>query len=278
MPLFSDLLYDKARKMLHKRTKTLQDLKNIRNSDWVRSQNIENFSLKDLKSLQSEDLQYLYKKKIDELSEVFLKTRENISNEKFCRYEQSEVKKFIAALRKFHKQCKVLGLSTEELEDESIEFITDESKRFFFKSKWANRFYKINNSIVGSGLSYWSYHSVTKLGTVNSKLLRRTLLESALPIAWTTGLAFKFWSYIIEPISPSTSNFLGGVSKIALSPIWAIEYGFNFVTGNIFKVKVPLNVVGEVSAGSGLSWDQLKHTSKFVRDMKKSLDQMKGYS
>ena len=64
-------------------------------------------------------------KKIEELSERYLKTRENLPNEEVVRFEQSEVKKLIDALRSFRDQCEKDGLSVKELEEESVAFITD---------------------------------------------------------------------------------------------------------------------------------------------------------
>ena len=77
-----------------------------------------------------------------------------ISKLEIFRFEQSEVKNLTNALTNFRDQCEKDGLSVKEFEEESVKFITDKYKRFFFNSKWAQRFYKINNSIASTlGLS-----------------------------------------------------------------------------------------------------------------------------
>lgn len=60
-----------------------------------------------------------------------------------------------------------------------------------------------------------------------------------------------------------------------MSPIWLCEFLLNKITGPIFRAsplrtEIPLNITGEVSAGTGLTWDKLNHTYEFVRNMTQS--------
>ena len=89
----------------------------------------------DLKKLKPEDFRHLCKKKVEEFSDQYLKTREKLINEEVFRFEQSEVKNLTNALTNFRDQCEKDGLSVKEFEEESVKFITDKYKRFFFKSK-----------------------------------------------------------------------------------------------------------------------------------------------
>ena len=252
-------------------TRTLDDFEKLANSEFIRGKNFDDFSLAELKKLKSEDFRHLCKKKIEQFSDQYLKTKKNLPNEEVVRFEQSEVKKLTNALTSFRDQCKKDGLSVKEFEEESVEFITDKYKRFFFNSKWAQRLYKINNSIASTSLGYWGYRSLGVLGTTNRFLLQTELSKSFLPIAYFTGVTCRFWAYITSPI-PSVSKVFDGMSHIAMSPVWLVEYLINKVTGPIFKAtplktEIPLNITGEVAAGSGLTWEKLNHTFEFVKNM-----------
>ena len=152
-----------------------------------------------------------------------------------------------------------------------MKFITDKYKRFFFNSKWAQRLYKINNSIASTSLGYWGYRAVGVLGTTNRFILPTELSKSFLPIAYFTGVTCRFWAYITSPLPP-VSKVFDGISHVAMSPIWLFEYLINRVTGPIFRrtplrTEIPLNITGEVAAGSGLTWNKLTHTFDFVKNM-----------
>jgi hypothetical protein len=134
--------------------------------------------------------------------------------------------------------------------------------------------YKINNAIGSTALGYWGYRSLGVLGTTNRFLLQAELSKSILPIAYFTGLTCRFWSYITSPI-PSVSKVLEGISHIAMSPIWLTEFLINKVTSPFFrasplKTEIPLNITGEVAAGSGMTWEKLSHTFEFVKNMTKN--------
>jgi thiaminase len=252
-------------------TRTLEDLEQLANSDFVKRKQFDDFSLFELKKLKSDDFRHICKKKIEELSTQYLKTVEKLPEEEVMRFDQSEVKKLTNALTDFRDQCKKDGLSVREFEEESVKFITDKYKRFFFSSKWAQRLYKINNSIVSTSLGYWGYRAVGVLGTTNRFLLQTELSKSFLPIAYFTGVTCRFWAYITSPLPP-VSRVFDGISHIAMSPIWLAEFLINKVTGPIFKAtplktEIPLNITGEVAAGTGLTWEKLTHTFEFVKNM-----------
>ena len=264
----------KPEKKFHK---TLPDLDDLVNSEFIRGRNFEDFSVADLKKMKSKDYRKLCIKKINDLSEQILKTRQDSPYEKVVRFEQSEVKDFTNKLTKFRDECEKKGLSVREIEEESVNFITDRHKRFFFNSKWAQRFYKMNNAIASTSLGYWGYRAAGALGTTNRFLLKDELSKSFLPIAYFTGITCRFWAYITSPIPP-VSKVFDGISQIALSPIWLCEYCINKVAGPLFKrtplkTEIPLNVTGEISAGSGLTWNKLNHTFEFVKNMTKNWDE-----
>jgi hypothetical protein len=255
-------------------TRTLNDLEKLADSEFIKRSKFDDFSIADLKELKSDDFRHLYKKKITEFSEQYLKTIEKLPDEEVSRFEQSEVKNFTKALTDFRDQCEKDGLSVKEFEEECVEFITDKYKRFFFQSKLAQRLYNINNRIASTALGYWGYRSLGVLGTTNRFLRQAELSKSILPIAYFTGLTCKFWSYITSPI-PSVSKVLDGISHIAMSPVWLTEYLINKVTGPFFKAsplktEIPLNITGEVAAGSGMTWEKLSHTFEFVKNMTKN--------
>jgi hypothetical protein len=254
--------------------KTLSDLDKLANSEFIRRKKFDDFSVPDLKKLKSDDYRELCKKKIEELRNRHLKTVEKLPNEEVFRFEQSEVKNFTKSLTKFRDQCEKDGLSVKEFEEESVKFITDKYKRFFFNSKWAQRLYKINNSVASTSLGYWGYRAVGVLGTTNRFLLQTELSKSFLPIAYFTGITCRFWAYITSPFPP-VSKVFDGISHIAMSPVWALEFIINKVTGPIFKAtplktEIPLNITGEVAAGTGLTWQKLSHTFEFVKNMTKN--------
>lgn len=136
-----------------------------------------------------------------------MKTVEKAPNETVARYEQSEVKNFTLILTNFRDQYKKDGLSVKEFEDESVKFITDEYKRFFFKSKWAQRMYNLNNFAASTSLGYWGYRAVGSLGSTNRFLLQTELTKSFLPIAYFTGVTCRFWAYITSPYPPLFRKF-----------------------------------------------------------------------
>ena len=92
---------------------------------------------------------------------------ENSINEEVIRLEQAEVKKLTNSLTDFRNQFENKGLSTKEFEEESVRFIMDKYKRFFFKSKLAQRIYKMNNFIASTSLRAWAYRATGVLGTTN---------------------------------------------------------------------------------------------------------------
>lgn len=112
----------------------------LANSEFIKRRSVDDFSVADLKKLKSDDFD-TFAKKIQQLSAKYLKTVEKLPNEEVFRFEQSEVKKLTTTLSDFHSECQKNGLSVRELEKESIKFITDKYKRFFFESKWAQRIY-----------------------------------------------------------------------------------------------------------------------------------------
>ena len=256
--------------------RTLSDLNSLVDSEAIKKKKWEDFSIFDLKKMDSSDYRYLCSKKIEELSTKHLKTVENLPNEEVIRLEQGEVKNLTSSLTDFRNYCENNGLSTKEVEEESVRFIMDKYKRYFFKSKMAQRIYKMNNLIASTSLGAWAYRAAGVLGTTNRFLLAAELGKSLLPIAYVTGLTFRFWSYITKPF-PTVSETLDGLSHIAMSPVWLVEFMFNKATGHFFKrtslkTEIPLNITGEVAKGSGLTWDKLNHTYQFVNDMTKNWD------
>ena len=97
-------------------TRTLQDLDQLANSEYVRGKKFDDFSIQDLKNLKSDDYRELCRKKIKEFSNQYLKSVERLPNEEVCRYEQSEVRNLTSALTNFRDQCEKDGLSTKEFE------------------------------------------------------------------------------------------------------------------------------------------------------------------
>jgi len=165
----------------------------------------------------------IFIKKIKQFSEQYLKTRETLSNEKVIRFEQSEVKNLTKVLNNFRDQCQKEGLVVREFEEESVDFITDKYKRGGFNSKYAQRLYKINNSVASTGFGYWGYRAVGVLETTNRYMLTTELSKSFLLIAYFTGVTCRFWAYITSRLPP-VSKVFDGVSHIAMSPVWFLEY------------------------------------------------------
>ena len=254
--------------------RTLTDLNNLADSEFIRTKTLNDFSTKELQKMKSDDLRCLYVKKLEEFYETCLKTKENLPNESVTRFEQSEVRRLTQKLAEFRDKCKESGLSVREFEEESVKFVTDKYKRFFFNSKLAQKLYNMNNAVASSVLGYWGYRAVGILGTTNRYLLQGELLKSTLPISFFTGVTFKFWSYILSPF-PKVSKALDGMSIIALSPIWCVEYVINKIAAPFWRrspvrVVIPLNITGHVASGSGLTWDKLNHTFNFVQNMTKT--------
>lgn len=73
-------------------TKTLQELDQLANSEFIRGKKFDDFSVSDLKKLKFNDFRHLCKKKIEEFSDRYFKKVEKLPNEKVFRFEQSEVK------------------------------------------------------------------------------------------------------------------------------------------------------------------------------------------
>jgi hypothetical protein len=120
---------------------------------------------------------------------------------------------------------------------------------------------------------YRGYRSVLVLGNTPQVLLSSELKRNVVPISYFTGVTLKFWSYITKPFPP-ISKGLDAIATIMLSPLWLVESIYNGITGPFFEksplhVKIPLNVTGQVIAGSGLTWDRIGHICEFVKVMKK---------
>ena len=253
-------------------TQTLDNLNKLVDSEAIKKKSFQHFSISELKRMKSSDYRYLCKKKIEEFSNIHIQKIEKLPNEDVFRLEQSEVKNLTKALTNFHEQCKKDGLPLREFEEESVKYITDKYKRYFFGSKWAKRLYRTNNLIASSSLGIWGYKSLGTLANSNKFVYQNELKRNVLPIAYFTGVSLKFWSYITKPL-PEVSKILDGLSSIAMSPIILVELVFNSITGPLFKssplqVEIPLNITGEIAAGSaGLTWDKLTHTINFVKNM-----------
>lgn len=69
-------------------TKTLDDLNKLANSEFIRGKKLDDFAISDLKKMKFEDFRHLCKKKIEELSQRYLKTRKILLNEEVIRFEQ----------------------------------------------------------------------------------------------------------------------------------------------------------------------------------------------
>lgn len=114
-------------------------------------------------------------------------------NKEVIRLEQSKIKNLTSSLIDFRNQCKKKGISTKEFdEDESIRFIIDKYKRFFFKSKLAQKLDNINNFVASTSLRAWAFRADGILGTRNRFLLAKELSKSLLPIVYITSLKCLF--------------------------------------------------------------------------------------
>lgn len=259
----------------HSRIQTLERLKLLQDSEFIKRICFSELTIEELKRLKTDDLQFLYRKEVDRLQKYYLTPLERGSDEKITYFYECEIKRFTKKLKKFRDRCNRNDLPVLELEIECVQFITDKNKRFIFKSKKAQRLYNLKNTLVASSLGYWGYKSVTRLGSVSPSVLGKELLKSSLPIAFFTGVTCKFWSYITEPI-PVISKTFSVLSTVALSPIWLFETIINKTTRQFSKrfnqASIPINIVGEISSGTGLTWRQLSHTFSFVRAMVDNLD------
>ena len=75
--------------------------------------------------MKSKYFRHLCSKKIHQFSNQYCKTRENLPNEEVTWFAESEVKNLTKELTNFRDQCLKDGLSIKELEEESMNFITD---------------------------------------------------------------------------------------------------------------------------------------------------------
>lgn len=138
--------------------------------------------------MSSDDLRFLYKKQINQFQGTCIKTTEFVPGEEVVRFEQSEVKDMVKKMTKFRDEC----YNVREFEEESVKFVTDKYKRYFFNSKWAQRFYRLNNAVASTGLGYWGYRAVGSIGNANQYLRQQKLLESFVPIAYFTRIRCRF--------------------------------------------------------------------------------------
>lgn len=253
-----------------KRIQTLIRFNKIRDQEFLKKIDFVDLSIEELKSLKSDDLRYLYKKQIDKFQKYYLQTQNRPVDEKITYFLECEMKSLTKALKKFRNQCDKNNLSLFEFDSECVKFITDKNKRFIFKSKTAQRLYKIKNTVIPSSFGYWGYKAVTHMGSVNPWGLKRELLRSLIPIAFFTGVTCKFWSYITRPI-PTVSKTFNLISIVALSPIWLLEAGINKLMSNVYhkfdQTPIPLNIIGEIHSGHGLTWRQFKPTYCLVREL-----------
>lgn len=252
------------------RIQTLDRLNRLNDPEFIKQIDLADLSIKEAKRLTSDNLKFLYKKEIRKMEKFYLNGPEQQVGEKITYYYECEIKKLTKSLQKLHDTCNKHDISVLELETECVNFIVDKNKRFIFKSKRAQFLYNAKNTLAASSLGYWGYKAVTKLGSISPYLLKKELLKSSLPIAFFTGVTCKFWSYITKPI-PAVSKTFNVLSKIALSPIWLIETFINKASTKVNKsldrVAIPINIVGEINCGSGLTWNQLDHTCLFVKKM-----------
>lgn len=260
------------------RVQTLERLKLLNDPKFIQTIDLTDLSVEELKILKSDDLQLLYKKEIAKLEKYYLNGPDQKVGEKITYYYECEIKNFTKALRKLRNQCNKYDISVLELETECVNFIADKNKRFIFKSKKAQFFYNLKNTLAASSLGYWGYKAVTRLGSVSSSLLNEELLKNILPISFFTGVTCKFWSYITKPY-PAVSRTFNMISVIALSPLWLIQTCLNKASMGMNKTlnrtSIPLNVIGEINSGNGLCWNQISHTYSFVKDFMDNFDE--GY-
>lgn len=252
------------------RVQTLERLKLLNDPEFMRRMTFSQLSIEELKKLESSDLRRIYRKEILRLRNEYLKTAYHPVGETPTYFYECEIRQLLKKLTKFRNQCDKNDLSVVEFESECVKFITNKKTKFIFKSQLAQRGYTIKNSLVSTSLSVWGYKAVVKLAVTKASSLKTELLKSSLPICFYTGITFKFWSYITKPI-PQVSESLDVLATVSLSPIWVLEFILNKITGQFYKrwnqTPVPLNIVGEINSGTGLTWKQLNHTYKFIQDM-----------
>ena len=257
------------------RIQTLERLKRLNDQEFLRTISFSDLTKSELKHLDHQHLEFLYKKEIARLKKCYIKTAQRFEGEKLTYFYECEIKQLTKAFKKLRDQCKKANLDVLELETECVKFIVDENKRFLFKSKNAQRLYNVKNALAASSLGYWGYKSVCHLGSVQPWRLKEEIFKSSIPIAFFTGVTFKFWSYITKDVEP-LSKSLDFISHLFLSPIWLVETVLNKMTSSIHKrfnqVPIPINVVGEIRFGPGLTWKQLDHTRLFVREMTNNFD------
>ncbi|MGL5135565.1 MAG: hypothetical protein ACRC78_23810, partial [Planktothrix sp.] len=257
------------------RIQTLQRLKRLNDSSFIKTLNFSDLTIPELKGLNSDNLLLLYKKEITRLKNHYISDVHSFEGEKLTYFYECEIKQLTKALKKFRDRCVKIDLDVLEFETECVHFIVDKNKRFIFKSKNAQRFYNFKNALTAGGLGLWGYKAVSHLGSVQPWKLKREIFNSCIPIAFFTGITFKFWSYIAKDSEP-LSETLDLISTISLSPIWLLETFLNKITSLIDKrfnqVPIPINVVGEIQFGPGLTWKQLKHTTIFVKEMVNNFD------
>lgn len=258
-----------------RRVQTLERLKFLENSEAIQKSDFFNLSIQELKKVKSEDLEVLYRKALEKMQRYYLKNVQRINDEKITYIYECEMKGLIRELRQFRAQCMKHDLSVSELENECVKFITDENKRFIFKSKRSQSLYNLKNTAASSSLGYWGYRGVSKLGSIEPSFLPKELFKNIIPICFFTGVTLKFWSYVTKPISP-LSETLDTIANVSLSPIWLIETVINKLSGMISKnfnqTPIPLNITGEIINGVGLSWKQLDYIHKFVMEIADNIE------
>jgi|JI10StandDraft_1071094.scaffolds.fasta_scaffold73942_3 hypothetical protein len=257
------------------RIQTLERLKRLNDQEFLQTISFSDLTKSELKQLDEQHLEFLYKKEIARLKKHYLKTIEPCEGQRVIYFYECEIKKLTKAFKKFRDQCVKAGLDVLVFETECVKFIVDENKRFIFKSKNAQRLYNCKNALAASSLGYWGYKSVSHLGSVQPWRLKEEIFKSSLPIAFFTGITLKFWSYIAKDVEP-LSKSLDFLSNLALSPVWLLETVLNKITSPIHKrfnqVPVPINIISEIKFGHGLTWKQLDHTSLFVKEMANNFD------
>lgn len=234
---------------------------------FIAQQELETFNAFALSQMSEEARSVLLQKHFQKLSSKFLTKTKSIKNSTFKKFDQNEIKQLINECLKLRKEWMAQDLSVTELEQEIVQFLTSNSTRFYFSSKFAQRLYHFNNGIAASALGYWSFKSTSKLGSLTSvDSLPATVFLNFIPIMYTTGLFFTLWSHITKPL-PQVSKPLGFLGKVALSPIWVSEFVITKivrkVSGN--KTLIPLNISGEMVDGCGLTWDKFSFIRKSVK-------------
>jgi hypothetical protein len=257
------------------RIQTLERLKRLNDMEFLKTINFSDLTKSELRSLNEEQLEVIYKNEIARLKKYYIKTSQRCEGEYVTYFYECEVKQLTKAFKKFRDRCVKESIDVFPFEEECVNFIVDDNKRFLFKSKNAQRFYNFKNSLTAGSLGYWGYKAVSHLGSVQPCRLKEQIFKSSIPIAFFTGVTLKFWSYITKDVEP-LSKSLDFLSKLSLFPIGLIEGAINKMTSSINKrfnqVPIPINVVGEIGFGPGLRWKQIDHISKFVDEMTNNMD------